>query len=317
MKIVDLDGEALNPGDISWGGFEKLGDFTLYPNTPADLTAKRIGDAEIVLINKVVIDRPVIDACKNMKYIGVLATGYNVVDTEYAAKRGVTVTNVPAYSTEMVAQFAISLLLEIASGVGVHNGSVHAGDWAACPNFCYWVQPVTELAGKTISIIGYGKIGKAVGRIASALGMKVLAVNSRGEKRMGVGEEYAPLDDALRRGDVISLHCPLTKETDGMIDSEAISKMKDGVIIINNSRGQLINEADLATALESGKVRAAAVDVVSREPIESTNPLLGAKNCIITPHISWAAKETRERLMDISVENLEAYLRGERLNVVN
>ena len=319
MKIVLLDGEALNPGDLSWGPLEELGELTVYPQgtTDTEEVIRRIGDAEIVLTNKTVVSRTAFEGCPNMKLLCVVATGYNVVDTQAAKEHGVAVCNVPAYGTEMVAQFAIGLLLEICHHVQLHNESVHAGEWERCPNFCYWKMPIMELAGKTMGIIGFGRIGRAVGRIAKALGMTVLATGSR---RCAEGEEiaeYVDLDTLLTRADVVSLHCPLFPETAKLIRRETIAKMKDGAILLNNSRGGLIEEQDVADALNSGKLRYAAVDVVSEEPIVGTNPLLTAKNCIITPHISWAAIECRQRIVDITAANIRGFLAGTPQNVVN
>ena len=319
MNIVILDGEALNPGDLSWAPLEALGSLTVYPrgtNDPAEVI-RRIGDAEIVLTNKTPVGRVVFENCPNLKLLSVLATGYNVVDTAAAREHGVPVCNVPAYGTEMVAQFAIGLLLEICHHVELHNQSVHAGDWERCPNFCYWKTPIMELAGKTMGIIGFGRIGRAVGRIAKALGMKVLATGSRKCDEGLAIAEYVELDELLRQSDVISLHCPLFPETEQLINRASIAKMKDGAILINNSRGGLLNEQDVADALNSGKLRAAAVDVVTTEPIVGTNPLLTAKNCIITPHMSWAAVEARGRIVDITAENIHSFLSGAPRNVVN
>ena len=319
MKIVLLDGEALNPGDLSWAPLEALGELTVYPRgttDPAEVI-RRIGDAEIDLTNKTPVGRSVFESCPGMKLLCVVATGYNVVDTIAAKEHGVRVCNVPAYGTEMVAQFAIGLLLEICHHVELHNTSVHAGDWESCPNFCYLKTPIMELAGKTMGIFGFGRIGRAVGRIAKALGMRVLATGSR---KCAEGEaiaQYVDLDTLLREADVISLHCPLFPETEQLINRNSIAKMKDGVILINNSRGGLLNEQDVADALNCGKIRAAAVDVVTTEPIVWSNPLLTAKNCIITPHMSWAAVEARGRIVDITATNIRCFLDGNPQNVVN
>ena len=319
MKIVLLDSEALNPGDLSWEALEGLGSLTVYPRGAADPdeVIRRIGDAEIVLTNKTPIARTVFERCPGMKLLCVLATGYNVVDTAAAREYGVPVCNVPAYGTEMVAQFAIGLLLEICHHVQLHNQSVHAGDWERCPNFCYWKMPIIELAGKTMGIIGFGRIGRAVGRIAKALGMRVLATGSRKCPEGEAIAEYVDLDTLLSQSDVVSLHCPQFQETVGIINAGTIAKMKDGAILLNNSRGGLLDEQAVADALNSGKLRYAAVDVVSREPILGTNPLLTAKNCIITPHISWAAVEARARIVDITAENIRRFLAGDPQNVVN
>ena len=319
MKIVLLDGEALNPGDLSWAPLEALGELTVYPqgtNDPEEVI-RRIGDAEIVLCNKTPVGRVVFERCPGLKLLCVVATGYNVVDTRAAGEHGVPVCNVPAYGTEMVAQFAIGLLLELCHHVELHNASVHAGDWERCPNFCYWKTPIMELAGKTMGIIGFGRIGRAVGRIAKAMGMRVLAAGSRKCPEGEAIADYVDLDTLLREADVISLHCPLFPETEQLINRETIAKMKDGVLLINNSRGGLLNEQDVADALNAGKLRAAAVDVVTVEPIVGTNPLLTARNCVITPHMSWAAIECRQRIVDITAANIRAFLAGEPQNVVN
>ena len=318
MKIVVLDGYTENPGDLSWDELRKLGDLTVYDRTADGDIVSRIGDAELVITNKTPISRDTLERCPSVRYIGVLATGYNVVDTGAAKEKGIPVTNIPAYGTETVAQYAISLLLEICGHVGHHSEAVHGGRWESCEDFCFWDFPMIELCGKTMGIIGYGKIGQAVGRIAQAFGMKVLAfANHRRPELESETCRYTDLEELLEKSDVISLHCPLFPDTEGIINRETIAKMKDGVIIINNSRGQLIVEQDLADALESRKVLAAGVDVVSTEPIKGDNPLLKAPNCIITPHISWAAKEARERLMNIAVDNVKQFLAGTPVNVVN
>ena len=319
MKIVLLDGEALNPGDLSWKPLEELGELTVYPRGAADQeeVIRRIGDAEIVLTNKTPVGPAVFERCPNMKLLCVVATGYNVVDTQAAKEHGIPVCNVPAYGTEMVAQFAIGLLLEICHHVQLHNEAVHAGQWESCPNFCFWKTPIIELAGKTMGIIGFGRIGRAVGQIAKALGMRVLATGSRKCPEGEAIAEYVELDELLGQSDVVSLHCPLFPETDKLINAETLTKMKDGAILLNNSRGGLLDEQAVADALNSGRLRYAAMDVVSTEPIVGTNPLLTAKNCIITPHISWAAVEARGRIIDITADNIRAFLEGRSQNVVN
>lgn len=320
MKIVVLDGYTENPGDLSWSALEKYGEVAVYDRTSYiedGIIAERIGDAEIAVTNKTPISKDTIDKCANLKAVAVLATGYNVVDCAYAAEKGIPVMNVPAYGTASVSQFSIALLLEICHHIGYHSSTVFAGKWADNPDWCYWDYPLIELEGKTIGIIGFGRIGRQEGLIAKALGMKVLAydiVSSADGKEIG---EYVELETLLREADVITLHCNLTKENAGMICKENIAKMKDGVIIINNSRGQLLNEKDLAEALNSGKVAAAALDVVSTEPIKKDNPLLKAKNCIITPHISWAPVESRQRIMEVTASNIEAFVSGRPANVVN
>ncbi len=317
MKIVVLDGYTENPGDLSWGGFEAIGETVVYDRTPGDQIVERIGEAEIVILNKTPITRATLEACPGIKYIGVLATGYNVVDTDAARERGIPVCNIPSYGTASVGQFAIALLLEICHHIGAHSDSVHNGDWERSADWCYWNHPLIELDGKTMGIIGFGRIGQATGRIAKALGMKVIAYDAHPNDAGRALAGYVELDTLLATSDVIALHCPLFPETQGIIDRAAIAKMKDGVIILNNSRGALIVEQDLADALDSGKVAAAGLDVVSTEPIRGDNPLLKAKNCIITPHISWAAREPRQRIMDMAVENLKAFLGGGAVNVVN
>lgn len=321
MKIVVLDGYCLNPGDLSWSQMEALGTCTVYDRTSLtdmEEVISRIGDAEIVYTNKTPLPREVLERCPNLKFIGVLATGYNVVDTEAARLRGIPVANIPTYGTDSVGQFAIALLLEICHHIGHHDQAVHQGKWENNPDWCFWDYPLIELAGKTMGIIGYGRIGQATGRIAQALGMKVLAYDTYKNPELETADcRYAELEELLGESDVIALHCPLFPETEGIINKSNISKMKDGVIILNNSRGPLIVEKDLAEALDSGKVAAAGVDVVSTEPIRQDNPLLKAKNCIITPHISWAPRESRQRLMDIAVENLKKFLQGTPVNIVN
>ena len=319
MKIVVLDGFTENPGDLSWEALEKYGELTVYDRTLHEDAAiiERIGDAEIVVTNKCQITKEIIDACPGMRYIAVLATGYNVVDVRYAAEKGIPVSNVPAYGTASVGQFAIALLLEICSRVAHHSEAVHAGRWESAPDWTFWDYPLIELAGKTMGIIGFGKIGRTTGRIAKAMGMRVLATGSRETEAGREIASYVDLDTLLRESDVVALHCPLFPSTQGIINRETIAKMKDGVILINNSRGPLIVEQDLADALNSGKVYAAGLDVVSTEPIRADNPLLTAKNCFITPHISWAPKEARARIMDITAQNLEAFLKGAPINVVN
>ena len=317
MKIVVLDGHVENPGDLSWEGFAALGELTVYEHPAEEETVQRIGDAELVITNKTSITREVIEACPSIRYIGVLATGYNVVDIDAAREKGIPVCNVPTYGTMSVSQFSIALLLEICHHIGYHSDTVFAGKWQNHRDWCYWDYPLIELDGKTIGIIGFGRIGQAEGRIAKALGMKVIAYDLfESECGREIGE-YVSLDELYARADVITLHCNLTKDNERMIDRDSIQKMKDGVILINNARGQLVDEQDLADALNSGKLAAAAVDVVSTEPICADNPLLQAKNCIITPHMSWGAKESRQRIMDTAVANLKAFLDGTPQNVVN
>ncbi|ADK81684.1 D-2-hydroxyacid dehydrogenase [Sediminispirochaeta smaragdinae] len=320
MKIVVLDGYTENPGDLSWDALETLGDLTVYDRTPVDNEAeiqRRIANCEAVYTNKTPISAETIATCPSIKFIGVLATGYNVVDVKAASKGGILVSNIPAYGTSAVAQFAIAMLLELCHHVGHHDKAVHAGRWTQNADWCFWDYPLIELAGKTMGIIGLGRIGQATAKIAGALGMKVIAYdsfpNASGEQVVS----YVDLDTLLAQSDVVVLHCPLFAETEGIINKVNIAKMKDGVIILNNSRGPLIVEQDLADALNSGKVYGAGLDVVSTEPIKEDNPLLRAKNCIITPHISWASKESRQRLMDVAVRNLAQYQLGQPTNIVN
>ena len=311
-KIVILDGYTTNPGDLSWGKLEAMGDLTVYDRTPVEKVADRIGHADIVFTNKTPITRAALDTCPNVRFIGVLATGYDIVDVSAAKDKGIPVCNIPTYGTTAVAQMAIALLLEICHHVAAHSEAVHKGDWSNNPDWCFWNYPLIELAGKTMGIIGYGRIGQCTGRIAKALSMKVIAYDSFVQ-----AEECVDLNTLLAEADVIALHCPLLPDTEGIINKDSIAKMKDGVIILNNARGPLIVEQDLADALNSGKVHAAGLDVVSTEPIKMDNPLLKAKNCFITPHISWAPRESRQRLMDIAVDNLAQFLAGNPANVVN
>lgn len=318
MKIVVLDGYTTNPGDLSWEKLKKLGDTVVYDRTPSEMTAERINDAEIVLTNKVPVTRETMEKCKNIKYIGVLATGYNIVDTTAAKEKNIIVTNIPTYGTAAVGQYTIALLLEVCHHIGEHSCAVKNGDWTNSEDWSFWNHPLIELEGKTMGIIGFGRIGQKTGQIAQALGMKVLAnanyINANLENE---NCKYVDLNTLLKESDVISLHCPLTPSTQGIINKDTISKMKDGVIILNTSRGPLIVEEDLRNALNSGKVAAAACDVVSSEPIKNNNPLLSANNMIITPHIAWAPIESRKRLMEYTIENIVNYMEGTPINVVN
>ncbi len=320
MKIVVLDAHTENPGDLSWSGFEELGDVTVYDRTPKfddKEIIRRIGDADVVITNKTPVRAVALDACPTVKYVGLLSTGIDVCDCAHAAKRGIPVSNIPAYSTNAVAQHAIALLLEICSKVGVHSAAVHRGEWQRCEDFCFWEAPLMELAGLTMGIIGFGRIGMATGRIAGALGMRVLATGSHETDEGRKIGEYTDLDTLLGSSDIISLHCPLKDETRKIINASTIAKMRDGVIILNTGRGGLVDEEALASALKSGKVYAAGVDVVSVEPILPENPLLACDNCYITPHVAWTPKTCRQRVMDIAVRNLRAYIEGKPENVVN
>ncbi len=318
MKIVILDGYTINPGDLSWQGMEDFGEVTVYDRTSPQEAAARIGDADAVCTSKVNLTREVLEACPNLSYIGVLATGYNMVDFDTAREKGITVTNIPAYSTASVAQHTIGMLLELCLHIGAHDESVKAGDWCRCPDFSYTICPLIELAGKTMGIIGFGKIGRAVAKLAQDLGMEVLYFcPHRHEDQETAHCRYVDLDTLFAGSDVISLHCPLTPDTEGLINSENIAKMKNGVMILNLARGPIINEQDLADALRSGKVSQAAADVVCVEPIREDNPLLHAPNMLLTPHIAWEPKETRGRLIGIAVQNLRCYVEGHPQNVVS
>ena len=313
MKIVILDAYAANPGDLSWDEFAALGELTVYDRTAQEDAAARIGDAEVVFINKVRLTDEIFAACPNLKLVSILATGYNIVDLAAAKRRGITVCNVPGYSTRAVVQMTFALLLEIC---GLHSGAVHTGRWQTCPDFCFWDRPLIELDGKTMGIVGYGAIGSAVGTVAQALGMKLL-VTARHEKPVPEGARFVSLPELLAQSDVVSLHCPQTAENAHMIDAGALAQMKDGAILLNTARGGLLDEQAVADALRSGKLLAAGMDVVSAEPIRADNPLLTAPNCFLTPHIAWAPLETRRRLQAISAENLRAFLAGKPQNVVN
>ena len=320
MKIVVLDGYTENPGDLSWDSFKAYGEVEVYDRTSyvdSPLIAERIGDAEVAVINKTPITKATMDKCPNLKAIAVLATGYNVVDYNYAKEKGIIVQNVPTYGTQIVGQYAVGLLLEICAHYGHHDKTVHDGKWQNNVDWCYWDYPMIELYGKTAGIIGLGRIGQATAKILNAMNMKVLAFDAFQSEAGKQVAEYVELDELLAKSDVIFLHCPLFPSTEGIINKDNIAKMKDGVILINNSRGQLVVEQDLADALNSGKVYAAGLDVVSTEPIKADNPLLKAKNCIITPHISWAAQAARQRIMDITADNIKSFVEGNPVNVVN
>ena len=316
MKIVILDAYAANPGDLSWDEFAALGELTVYDRTAQEDAAARIGDAEVVFINKVRLTDEIFAACPNLKLVSILATGYNIVDLAAAKRRGITVCNVPGYSTRAVVQMTFALLLEICQQVGLHSGAVHTGRWQTCPDFCFWDRPLIELDGKTMGIVGYGAIGSAVGTVAQALGMKLL-VTARHERPVPEGARFVSLPELLAQSDVVSLHCPQTAENARMIDAGALAQMKDGAILLNTARGGLLDEQAVADALRSGKLLAAGMDVVSAEPIRADNPLLTAPNCFLTPHIAWAPLETRRRLQAISAKTLRAFLAGKPQNVVN
>lgn len=319
MKIVVLDGYTENPGDLSWDALAKLGELTVYDRTGSDssIIREKIGDADIVVTNKTPLTRDIFDTCPNIKAVAVLATGYNVVDYLYAAEKGIPVMNVPAYGTQIVAQYTVAMLLEICSHIAHHDAEVKKGRWEKNLDFCFWDFPMIELAGKTAGIIGLGRIGQATARILRSLGMIVIAHSGHETEEGRAVAQYVDIDTLYAQSDVILLHCPLFPSTEGIINKESIAKMKDGVILINTSRGPLIVEKDLADALNSGKVFAAGVDVVSTEPIRGDNPLLTARNCLITPHVAWAAVEARQRIMDITVDNVKSFLDGQPTNVVN
>lgn len=314
MKITILDGFAVNPGDLNWDILAPYGEVTVYDRTDSnEESIARIGDSEIVLVNKTPLPASVIEACPSIRLIGMLATGYNIVDVDCARKHGIPVCNVPCYSTDSVAQFAIALLLEVCHHCGRHNSLVHEGAWTSCQDFCLWTTPQIELAGKTLGIIGYGRIGQKTAEIAKALGMKVIAFS----RSCNADAEYVDLNTLLRESDVISLHCPLFPETKEIISRDNIAKMKDGVILINTARGALLDEQAVADALASGKIRGTAVDVTTVEPIRKDNPLLSAPNCIITPHMAWTPIEARTRLLNTVRDYIKAFCEGHPIHVVN
>lgn len=316
MKIVILDGYTLNPGDLSFEPLKELGAVTYYDRTPTQLTAERIGDAEIVLTNKTLIDRDILEACPNVQYIGLFSTGYNVIDLKYTAERGIVVTNIPAYSTQAVAQHVFALLLAHTNKVAEHNARVQEGEWTSSKDFCFY-DKLTELSGKTMGIIGYGNIGQQVAKLATAFGMWVLVYSRTVRPVPSDGTiRFVDFDTLLAESDVVSLHCPLFEETKGLINAEALQKMKRSALLINTARGPIVHQADLAEALNKGIIAGAGLDVIDVEPMTVENPLLNAKNCIITPHIAWAAFETRKRLFDTVVENLKAFLEGNPIHVV-
>ena len=318
MKLVILDGYALNPGDLSYEPLRQFGELTVYDRTDTEAEAiARIGDSEIVLVNKVPITESLLAACPCIRLICVQATGYNVVDCAACARRGIPVTNVPSYGTAAVAQFTLALMLEVCHRIGYHDELVHQGRWASCGSFCFWDTPQMELAGKTLGIIGFGRIGQAVAKIAKGFDMRILAYSRTRRPEGEALAQYVSLDRLLAESDFVSLHCPLTPATEKLINADALAKMKDGAVLINTSRGGLVDEYAVRAALESGHLRAAAVDVVAEEPISADNPLLGAPNCLITPHMAWAPVESRQRLLDCVIENIRCFLEGKPQNVVN
>lgn len=323
MNIVVLDGYALNPGDISWEGVEAFGNLRVYDRTGYDpssqpIVIERASGADMILTNKTPVLKEAIEALPELKYIGVLATGYNIVDVDTAKKRGIIVSNIPTYGTASVAQMAVALMLELCHHVGAHSDAVKEGEWSNNPDWSFWKYPLIELDGKTLGIVGFGRIGQTTVKIAKALGMKIVVHTPRPKKGKHVEDvEFVTLEGLFNKSDFISLHCPLNADTAGMINKNSIEMMKDGVRIINTSRGPLIVESDLVQALERGKIAGAALDVVSAEPIKKDNPLLKAPNCIITPHISWAPIEARQRLMELTIENIRHFIQGNPINVVN
>lgn len=314
MKITILDGYAENPGDLSWEWLSEYGEYTVYDRTPAELIKERADGSDIIITNKTPLRKDLLETLPELKYVGLLSTGYNIVDWEYCKSVGIPVCNIPSYSTAAVAQLTFALILEYTNAVALHSESVHSGEWSACKDFCYWKSPLTELQNKTLGIIGFGNIGKAVAKIAQAFGMKVIASTNHPAP---FGEvEFTDRDTLLSESDFVSLHCPLTPMTEGMVNADFLSKMKKSAMLINTSRGQVVNENDLADALKNGVISAAGLDVLSSEPPKADNPLFGLKNCFITPHIAWAGFETRARLMDICHKNLEAFINGKPINVV-
>ena len=317
MNIVILDAYTANPGDLSWSPLEAVGRCQIYDRTPLADTVERAREAEIVITNKAVLDREILSALPKLRYIGVTATGYNVVDTAAAAEHGIVVTNVPGYSTPAVAQAVIAMLLELTNHTAGHAESVRAGGWTACPDFCFWRHPIIELKGRTLGLIGFGDIGSAVARIAAAFGMTVIAARRSWKTPPPEGVTPASVDEVFEQGDVISLHCPLTDDTRHIINAANLARMKSTAFLINTARGPLVDEPALAAALNGGRIAAAALDVLSSEPPPATNPLLTAKNCLITPHLAWASRESRARLIEAAAANLRAFLDGEPVNVVN
>lgn len=318
MKIVVLDGYTLNPGDLSWDGLQKMGSVVVFDRTPPEWVVERSQGAEILLTNKTPLTRQALEQLARLRYIGVLATGYNIVDVEAARSYGVTVTNIPDYGTHSVAQFTFALLLELCHQVKLHSDAVFAGEWSSNPDFCFWRSPQVELAEKTLGIIGLGRIGRQVARIAVAFGMQVLATSPKSASPPPVaGVRWASFEHLLREADVVSLHCPLKAETQGLINARALGFMKPSAFLINTSRGALVVEQDLAEALNSGRLAGAALDVLSAEPPSPDNPMFQTRNCLLTPHIAWATQAARARMMRIAQENLEAFLQGRPRNVVS
>lgn len=317
MKIVMLDAYTTNPGDLSWDFMKNFGEVTIYDRTPSDKILERAKDADIIVTNKTPITKEIIDCLPNLKFIALMSTGYNIVDYMYLKEKGIPVSNIPSYSTDAVAQLVMSFLLELAMNVGLHSQSVKSGDWANNADFCYWETPLAELSGKTMGIFGFGRIGRAVAERAKAFGMNVIAYTPRLYGNEPDYIKFVSLDEMLKNADAVSMHCPLTPETEGIVNEEFISKMKAGAYFINTSRGTVVNEKALADALNCGKLGGAGLDVLSCEPPKADNPLLNANNCFITPHIAWAAFETRERLVGILNDNIRSFINGKPQNVIN
>lgn len=318
MKAVILDGFTTNPGDLSWDWLEERCDLTVFDRTPAEKILERCTGCEIIITNKTPLTKDTLSQLPDCRFIALLSTGYNIVDHEYAASRGIPVSNIPTYSTAAVAQLTFALLLELTNKVAMHNAAVKSGEWTSCADFCFWKSPLQELLGKTFGIIGFGKIGQTVAGIAAAFGMKVLAYTANPNKYKTVTNvEFTTLDELLERSDVVSLHCPLTDKTQGMVNSEFLKKMKKTAYLINTSRGPVLDEEAVASALKNGDIAGAGADVLSTEPPKSDNPLLECENCIITPHIAWAGFETRERLLGVLKENIFTFLEGKPINTVN
>lgn len=313
MKLVILDGHAVNPGDLPWDDFKNLADITVYERSKPEEVISRIGDADAVFLNKINITKEILDACPNLKYIGVLATGYNVIDLDAARSHKITVTNIPSYSTDSVAQHVFSFILNFTNQVSLHNASVQKGDWIRCPDFCYWNAPLTELKGKTLGIFGYGNIGKRVSEIAKVFGMNVICSTRTPKENM---PPMVSFEELLSKSDFVSLHAPLTDKTKNIINKDTLSLMKKSAYLINTARGGFVVEKDLAECLKKGQIAGYAADVLLEEPMAKDNPLLNAPNCVITPHIAWAPLETRKRLQEIALNNFKAFISGKPINVV-
>lgn len=317
MKIVNLDGYTTNPGDLSWDWLSKYGEYTVYDRTMPNEIVDRAKDAEILIINKTEINAELMEQMPNLKLIALQSTGYNVVDTKTAKEKGIVVSNIPAYSTNAVAQLTFAFIMQFSNQVALHSEAVHNGEWCECPDFCFWKAPLTELDGKVIGIIGFGSIGQKVASIANAFGMSVLVYTPHPKPNEFSNVKFVELDELLENADYITCHCPLTPQTEGLINEQAINKMKKSAILINTSRGPVVDDEALANALNSGRIRGAGLDVLRSEPPKKNNPLIGTKNCFITPHIAWAGFETRERLLSILEANVKAFVEGKPQNVVN